>query len=88
MTPALQSQLLNFLLAALSASASIGMRRDALLREARTNVSRSTTEPDLDTGLRDLADKGWVREYTPEIGEPRWRITDLGRDRAREEGLA
>lgn len=88
MTPALQEQLDQFIIAALATDTELGMRLAALVLGARNNVSINTTEPDVASALRRLADKKIAREYQPVVGAARWRITPYGLDVAKAEGLA
>ena len=81
-------QLTRFILCALSAAGQLGLTVETILREARAELQRDLTLPELETEIRTLADKSLLTIYTPTLGSKRWRITQLGTSVVKEEGLA
>lgn len=88
MTEAIKQQAASFVVAVLCISATNGMTRESILREARLQVWRELTDADLGLVLRELGDKRMVIDAPSSLGPARYRITDHGRSVAREEGLA
>lgn len=80
-------ELARFILAALLTDSEFGRSEQALLRDARVELDRQLTQPQLEQQLREMADKCWITPYSPALAGKRWRITKLGRSIASEEGL-
>lgn len=83
----MNDQLRLFVLANVLKLGSTGIAEEWLLQQARNNVSRQLTAPELETELRDQADRGWIIRYNPPLGAHRWRITAFGRSTATEMGI-
>lgn len=74
------------LLLALRSVQPYGLRVPDALREARTAGHRGATVPEVETALRDLADRSLVIAMPGGLAE-RWRLTALGESTLKEEGL-
>lgn len=75
------------LLLALHAAKPYGFTTDTLLADMRQRRHRALTLPELETALRELADKRLAAPVEGLLSD-RWRITALGDSALAEEGLA
>jgi len=75
------------LLLALNAAKPHGLPAGALLADMRQLRHRGVTLPQIETALRDLADKSFTAPLEGAL-TGRWRITALGASALSEEGLA
>lgn len=71
----------------LAAAAQYGLDLDTLLADLRQQRHRALTLPELEKAVRDLADRSFASHFTSALGSERWRITGLGTDALKEEGL-
>lgn len=58
-----------------------------LLNDVRRGRHRQATQPQVESALRDLADKSFATAFTSALDQPRWRITALGLSALQEEAL-
>lgn len=75
------------ILTTLRVAMQFGLGLPELLRDLRAMRHRALTQPELETAVRDLADKSYVTQFTSPISGARWRITALGHSILKEEGL-
>lgn len=80
------SSLHTHLLLALRSVQPYGLPLVSLLAHARQAGLRATTAPEVETALRDLADRSLVIAMPGGLAE-RWRLTALGESTLKEEGL-
>lgn len=76
------------LLRALHRTQPYGLPADTLLSDMRLMRHRGVTLPQVETALRDLADKSLVTPLDGALVSGRWRITQLGASTLQEEGIA
>lgn len=81
------SKLNVHLLIALRAAGRFGAAEDDLLVDMRRGSHRELSAPDLVQALRDLADQSYVSAFNSALETKRWKITRLGTDALKEEGL-
>lgn len=63
-----------------------GQSLDRQLPLLRVSGHRGLSLPDLETAMRDLADKSFVAQFDGALGGVRWRITTLGESALAEAG--
>jgi hypothetical protein len=79
MTPTEQAQLHVILLQALRSKGDLGRTVEALLHDARMiGGFDAITKPQLESELKQLADKNWIAPMEFDLGLPRFRIAALG----------
>ncbi|PTX95758.1 hypothetical protein [Opitutus sp. ER46] len=80
--------LLIDILLALKGADKFGLPLDNLLVDLRRGRHRSLSVPQLESALRDLADRSFTTPVEATLSGTRWRITALGLSALQEEGLA
>lgn len=75
------------ILLALHAAGKFGLTLEVLLPDLRRGRHRALVVPQLETALRDLADRSLVSAFQSALESKRWRLTGFGENALHEEGL-